>query len=58
MVPAVTPVKRCTVEDLDQFPADGKRRELVDGQIVEWDVTTLLHSAVLLALGSMLRSWG
>jgi Uma2 family endonuclease len=57
MVSALTPVKRCTVDDLDQFPADGKRRELVGGQIVEWDVTTLLHSAVLLALGSLLRGF-
>ncbi len=35
--------RRYTVDDLASFPDDGKRRELVDGRIVEWDVTTLRH---------------
>lgn len=35
--------RRYTVADLASFPDDGKRRELVDGRIVEWDVTTLRH---------------
>ncbi len=33
----------CTIEDLDHFPDDGKLREIVDGQVVEWDVTNIDH---------------
>ena len=40
---APTQTKRYTVDDLAAFPDDGKLRELVDGQIVEWEGTTLLH---------------
>jgi Uma2 family endonuclease len=29
-----------TIHDLELLPADGRLRELVGGQIVEWDVTT------------------
>ena len=33
----------CTIEDLAYFPDDGKLREIVDGQMVEWDVTNIDH---------------
>lgn len=50
---AATPdleTKRYCIADLDNFPDDGKLRELVDGQIVEWDVTTLRHGSVIALL--------
>ncbi len=52
---------RCyTIHDLEQFPVDGKLRELVGGQIVEWDVTTQRHAFLeaLLAehLGHFIRT--
>jgi len=36
--------RRFTIDDLEQFPDDGKRRELVDGEIVEWDVPNFEHA--------------
>ncbi len=33
----------CTIDDLDAFPDDDKLREIVDGQVVEWDVTNVDH---------------
>jgi len=45
---------RYTIADLDQFPDDGKLRELVDGQIVEWDVTNRLHGYFVGALARLL----
>lgn len=57
MAATITPVKRYTIADLPDFPDDGKLRELVDGQIVEWDVTTARHSFLELALGSEIRSF-
>jgi Uma2 family endonuclease len=52
---------RCyTIDDLERFPSDGKLRELVGGQIVEWDVTTPRHAFLeaLLAehLGHFIRT--
>jgi Uma2 family endonuclease len=50
---AATPnleTKRYCIADLDNLPDDGKLRELVDGQIVEWDVTTLRHGSVIALL--------
>ena len=52
---APTPTKRYTIYDLDQFPDDGKLRELVDGRIVEWDMPNFDHGLLLAALTSMLR---
>ena len=52
--PATT---RYSVDDLDQFPNDGKLRELVDGQIVEWGVTTAYHGWLLVALSHALRAY-
>lgn len=36
-----------TIRDLAEMPDDGALRELVDGQIVEWGVPTLLHGVLL-----------
>lgn len=46
---------RLTFHDLATFPDDGKLRELVDGQVVEWDVPTYEHGFLLFALGGELR---
>ncbi len=46
MITTAAPPKRYSIYDLDQFPDDGKLRELVDGQIVEWDVPTYRHAFV------------
>jgi Uma2 family endonuclease len=43
MVSAPAPTRRYSIDDLADFPDDGKRRELVNGQIVEWEVTTRRH---------------
>jgi len=43
-----------TIHDLANLPDDGRLRELVDGQIVEWDVPTLMHALVLARLASEL----
>ncbi len=55
VVTPAAPTRRYTIHDLDQFPDDGKLRELVDGQIVEWDVTTLRHGFLEAALVEYLR---
>lgn len=47
--------KRLTVDDLASFPDDGRLRELVDGNVVEWDVTNHLHGFFLAALVATLR---
>lgn len=57
MVSALSPDRRYTIADLATFPDDGKLRELVDGRIVEWDVTTARHSFLELALGAELRAF-
>jgi Uma2 family endonuclease len=49
--------KRLTIDDLASFPDDGRLRELVDGQVVEWDVTNHVHGYFLMALGGMLRNF-
>lgn len=43
---AITASQRWTIDDLERFPDDGRLRELVDGQIVEWEVTSLRHGLV------------
>ena len=55
MAPATS--KRYTIDDLDDFPDDGKLRELVDGQIVEWDVPNFYHSFFVAALSAILRGF-
>ncbi len=57
MAATAAPNKRYSVDDLAQFPDDGRRRELVDGRIVEWEVTTLRHSFFLGALVGMVRAF-
>jgi len=49
--------RRFTVADLAQFPDDGKLRELVDGQVVEWDVTNFEHGSLAAFLGGLLWSY-
>ena len=49
--------RRYTVDDLAQFPEDGKRRELVDGRIVEWDMPTLRHAFFLVTLAAIIRAY-
>ena len=39
--------RRYTIDDLDQFPDDGRLRELVNGEVVEWDVTDFRHGLVI-----------
>lgn len=56
MASAPTATKRHSVEDLDQLPDDGKLRELVDGRIEEWGVTTYRHGFVLALLTTLLMS--
>lgn len=55
-----TATGRYTVDDLDCFPDDGKRRELVDGRLVEWDMPNHLHGALVslltILLGTFVRS--
>lgn len=54
---ASSQVKRHTVEYLESFPDDGRLRELVDGRVVEWDVTNHVHGFFLMALGALLRTF-
>lgn len=49
--------QKLSIADLEQFPDDGRLRELVDGRLVEWDVPTFRHSFLLLALGACLRGF-
>lgn len=51
------PTRRYTIPDLADFPDDGKLRELVDGQIVEWDVTNLHHGYFITALSRLLANF-
>lgn len=44
------PTRRYTIDDLAGLPDDGKRRELDDGQIVEWDVPDFEHGFFLAVL--------
>lgn len=55
MAIAPAPARRYTIDDLAQFPDDGKRRELVDGRVVEWDVTTVEHGFFIMTFGGFLR---
>ena len=57
MVTALAPTRRYTIDDLDQFPDDGKFRELVDGQIVEWDMPTRKHSVLESELGRIIGNF-
>ena len=46
MAIATVETKRYTVDDLADWPDDGKMRELVDGQIVEWGMTSVRHASL------------
>ena len=47
--------KRYSIDDLGDFPDDGKRRELVDGCVVEWEMPNVRHNFVLNALVVLLN---
>ena len=49
--------RRYTIDDLEQFPDDGRLRELVDGQVVEWAVADLRHGLVINALAYLLNAF-
>lgn len=57
MAAVSTQARRYRVEDLALFPDDGRLRELVDGEVVEWDVTTLFHGFFVLALSRLLGNF-
>src|SRR5690348_7026577 len=57
MAVTAAPLGRYTIDDLAQFPDDGKRRELADGRIVEWDVTTFEHGWFLVVLARILSQF-
>jgi Uma2 family endonuclease len=50
MVAVPAPPKRYSVDDLAQFPDDDKRRELVDGQVVAWEMPNVEHGSFVAAL--------
>lgn len=54
MVTAAASTRRYTIEDLAEFPEDGKRRELVAGRIMEWPVPNVRHNFVLTRLSNAL----
>lgn len=54
MAATAAPARRYTIDDLEQFPDDGKRRELVAGQIVEWDVTSVEHGYIAAVLARII----
>ncbi len=49
----ITKVKH-TVADLGRFPGDGRLRELVDGEIVEWDTSNRMHGYYVSTLSRLL----
>jgi Uma2 family endonuclease len=57
VVTATAPTRRYSIADLADFPDDGKRRELVNGQIVEWEVTSRRHGFLEAELTSVLRNF-
>lgn len=48
---------RYTVADLDNFPDDGKLRELVAGQVVEWDAPNRLHGFFMAILAQCIANF-
>lgn len=57
MISTLAPTKRYTVDELEQFPDDGKLRELVDGQIVEWDMPSRDHAVLEAELGRIIGNF-
>ncbi len=49
--------RRYRVDDLAGFPDDGRLREIVDGQMVEWDLTTLRHGAIANLLATIITAF-
>lgn len=56
-LPRPVATARYTVADLERFPEDGKLRELVDGQIVEWDVPNRLHGYFMSILSHLVTGF-
>jgi hypothetical protein len=54
---SLAPTRRYTVNDLADFPDDGKLRELVDGRLVEWDVPSWRHGLLETELAAILRGY-
>jgi len=54
---AATASRRYTTDDLEPFPDDGRLRELVDGQVVEWGLANLRHGLVINALAYFLNAF-
>jgi Uma2 family endonuclease len=54
--PRIEP-KRWTVEMLDALPDDGKRYEVIDGELFVTPSPAPIHQAVLLALATRLRAY-
>lgn len=52
----VDPLHMWTLEDLARLPDDGRRYEIVDGQLMMSPQPSLRHQAVVTELGSILRS--
>jgi Uma2 family endonuclease len=48
---------RWTIRDLDAFPDDGKRREIVDGELYVTTQPNIYHQTVIVRLGGMLDEW-
>lgn len=47
--------QKLSIADLENFPEDGRLRELVDGRLVEWDVPTYHHGLLLTFLCAWLH---
>lgn len=54
MAVSVAPTRLYTIDDLGDFPDDGRLRELVDGRMVEWDVPSRRHGRLEALLTSEL----
>ena len=55
MRPAPTPAVKFTYEDFVNFPSDGKRHEIIDGEHFVTPAPTIKHQTVSMNLGTDLR---
>jgi Uma2 family endonuclease len=51
----VPPGDGWTTDDLDEFPADGRRRELIDGVLIVSPVPTSIHQIIAMRVGGALE---
>lgn len=54
---AVATSRRYSIDDLARFPDDGRLRELSDGRLVEWDVTSYRHGLLANLLAHLLTTF-